>query len=196
MEDKVDDYEERYGAGIVNANAAASNSVWCRGLTRLGGGLLAAFLILLGVRRKDILGDTNFGKKLPFIAGLIMASSGLFFLAGLLPDGGAIGTAIGVLGRPLAMLDLTLLGPEFHQTAVMASALIPMALVLLGLGNPWLRSLSAGVAIGFAGFLFAEAFMLNADILWVPGIGLLDRGWLAVNAVVCAGLGYLTLKRY
>lgn len=196
MKGKVSDYEQRYGAGILDVDAATNSTHWCRGLTRLGSGLLAAFLIVLGVRRKDLLGLTGLGAKMPFFGGLVMASSGLFFLTGMLPDTGAVGMVAGLLGRPLAMLDLTLLGPDFHQNALLASALIPLGAVLIGLGNKWTRALAAGIAIGFSGFLFAEAFMLNADVAWVPGMDLLDRGWLAINGVASAVLGYLSLKRY
>ncbi len=196
MKGKVGEYSERYGAGILDVDAATSSTTWCSGLTRLGSGLLAAFLIVLGVRRRDLLSQTGLGAKLPFVGGLVMASSGLFFLTALLPDTGALGMVAGLLGRPLAMLDLTLLGPDFHQNALLASALIPLAAVIIGLGNKWTRSLAAGLALGFAGFLFAEAFMLNADVAWVPGMDLLDRSWLAINGLASLGLGYLSLKRY
>lgn len=197
MRTKVDNFDERYGAGILDASAAAKAATLCQGFTRFGfASFLALFFITL-VRRKDNSGQSSLRSVPLFALGVISAASGLFFLPAVLPamDSVVATTAVDILSRPLASLDLTLFGPGFHQTPLMASALIPLAAISVGLNHKHLGSLAAGVAIGFAGFLFSEAIALHSDIIWVPGTGILDRTWLLANGAVAASLGYLSLKR-
>ncbi len=202
MKGKVSDFKERYGAGVLDASAAGKKATFCQGFTRLGlSGMLGFFFFFL-VRRRDSLSQTNLTRSsmVPFGAGLLMASSGLFFLPALMGslglDLGAADVVVDVLSRPLAMLDLTLLGPNFHQTPILGSALLPLAAIGLGHGHRKSAALAAGLALGFAGFLLAEGWSLSADVIWVPGTGLLDRAWLMGNGVLAATLGYLSLKRY
>ncbi len=62
---------------------------------------------------------------------------------------------------------------------------------------PYLKTLCTGLAIGFAGFLLAEAYMMTSDVQWIPGAaGILDRVWLAANGIASATLAYLSMKRY
>lgn len=199
--EEVRDFEDRYGAGILDADKATQRATSCLGLTRLGVGGLLGFLLLGLVRRRDAFGRsalTGGGLGL-FSVGAVLASSGLFFVswaAGLLGlDLGAAQVAVEAVSRPLAMLDLTVMGPGAHQNPLLASALIPLGALALGLGNRKAASLAAGLAVGFAGFLLVDAWMLTSDVVWLPGTGLLDRGWLLANGLISAGLGYLALKR-
>ncbi|QED26316.1 peptidase S8 [Microvenator marinus] len=184
------EFEERYGAGIVQADAAVKAAVTEQGSTRFGAGLLLALLAFAGVRRKDMLGIAPKASPL-FFTGLVAASSGLFFLP--LIAGDLSWTAW--FSRPLAELDMMLLGVGFHQTPIFASALLPLGAAAFLNGSKTLRALSAGLAIGMAGFLLAESFILTSDVLWIPGAGMLDRVWLAANGLFAFAIGYLTLKR-
>jgi serine protease len=202
--DKVDKYTERFGAGIMNANAATGNTTHGYGVFRVVAAILIFILILIGVNRKDssaLLPLKKKGNITLLGLGMLMAASGLFFLPALVgavcSDLAACETTINLLSRPLAMLDLTLLGPGHHQNALLASALIPLGMVALCLGGKRSAFLAIGLAIGFAGFLFAEIHIMSSDIQWVPGqAGLLDQAWLFGQGTLCITLAYLGLKRY
>ena len=186
--DKIDKYTERFGAGILNANGATGSSSFNPGLLRIGVALLLLLIIFVGLLKKGSLGAAHAHSRLPLAIGLVMGASGLFFLPALLahvhPDAAACALTLDLLSRPLAMLDLTLLGPGAHQNALLASVAIPLG------------ALAIGLAIGFAGFLLAEAWMMNSDVQWIPGsAGLLDRAWLVANGLLAASLAHLGLKR-
>lgn len=191
------EYAERYGAGLMQADAAAENATTEQGFWRLGSGVLFAFLALLGVRRRDPLGISP-GVTPLYAAGVVFASSGLFMLPFFFGgDAGYLAaTAIDIAGRPLAELDAAILGIGWHQNPLMASALIPLIAVGLLGGTKRLKYLAAGVAIGMAGFLAAETFLMTSDVQWIPGMNVLDRIWLGVNAIASFAIGYLALKRY
>ena len=188
------EFNERYGAGIMQADAAVRKANVDQGTFRLGGALLLAFLAFVGVRREDMLGIAPKATPL-FVSSLVAASSGLFFLPFIFGDG-ALGSLLATtIARPIAELDMTLLGYSWHQNPLMASALIPFAAIAFLGGHKRLKLLAAGLAIGMSGFLITEAFILTSDVQWIPGMALLDRTWLLVNGVISFGLGYLTLKR-
>jgi len=194
---RVADYDEHYGAGILDVRAAASGAVGCGGSMRLTFGALFAFLLALAARRRDLLSRTASINKLLMGLGVLLASSGVFVLPMIFGDTGTLGMLSGIFGRPLAELDLSLFGPGFHQNALLASAAIPAGFLLLGLQNRTLRSIGVGLAAGFAGFLCVEAIFLSSDVQWIPGMaGWLDRAWLGANALASLTLGYLALKRY
>lgn len=194
--DNPDEYAQRYGAGIFQADSAVQRANVEQGSWRLSTGILFAFLALLGVRRRDVLGIKPNVTPL-FALGVITASSG-FFVLPLLFGGSSnmlLATAVDVLGRPIAELDSVLLGFGWHQNPLMASALIPLGAVALLGGTRRLKMLAAGLALGMAGFLAAETVLLTSDVRWIPGMNVLDRIWLAGHAVLSAGIGYLALKR-
>jgi serine protease len=198
QKDRYDDakeYQERYGAGIMQADRAAKAAAGEPGGWRLGVTFLLGLLAFGRLRRKDMLDISPSATPL-FVGSALLASSGLFFLPMLFGDGGMLTGVMGALSHPIAELDLVLLGPSFDQNPLLASALIPLAAVLtLGGSKRW-KYLGAGLAIGFAGFLFTESVILTSDVHWIPGMDLLDRAWLLVNGAVSLVLGYLTLKRY
>ncbi len=184
------EYAERYGAGIMQADAASEAAVVDQGAWRIGGAAFLALLALVRVRRKDAFDMTASTTPL-FVVGTVAAASGLFFLPLLFGDI----SIVSALSRPLAELDMMFLGIENHQNPLMASAMIPLAAIGLLGGTKRLRFLAAGLAIGMAGFLFTEAFILTSDVRWIPGMDLLDRAWLLGNGAISFVLGYLALKR-
>jgi len=191
------EYAERYGAGIMQADVAAEKATTDQGFWRLGSGVLFAFLALLGVRRRDVLGISP-GVTPLYATGVVLASSGLFFLPWLIgADASYISAAVlDFAARPIAELDAALLGFGWHQNPLMASALIPLAAVGLLGGTKRLRYLASGIALGMAGFLAAEVFLMTSDVQWIPGMNVLDRIWLGANAIVSFAIGYFSLKRY
>lgn len=189
------EFQERYGAGIMKTDAAVKKAAMDQGTWRLGAAFLLGLFAFGRLRRRDML-DIGPSATPLFAVGAIAASSGIFFLPLLVGDVGMLGAIANVIGRPLAELDFALLGPTWHQTPILASAAIPLAAVALLGGTKRWKFFAAGLAIGFGGFLLAEAVILTSDVLWIPGMDVLDRTWLAVNGVVATGIGYLALKRY
>lgn len=194
--DRYDDkeYRERYGAGIMQADAAVTNAAAEQGGWRLGATFLLGLLAFGRLRRKDALNLA--AKPTPlFVGAAVVASSGLFFLPMIFGDAGLLGSIANVVGRPLPELDAALLGFGYHQNPLLASALIPFGAAALLAGSKRWKLLAAGLAFGFAGFLLAETFILTSDVRWIPGMDVLDRIWLAGNGIIAAVIGYLTLKR-
>lgn len=192
--DNPKEFDEKYGSGIMQADQAVEDAILDQGMWRMAGGLLLALLALVGVRRKDMLAGPAFSPQVIGVS--VVTASGLFFLPLLVGSGGCFGGVVTALSHPLAELDLTLFGAGAHQNPLLASALIPLAAVGLLGGHKKLRLLASGVALGMAGFLLTETFLMTSDVQWVPGMDLLDRIWLAGNGLVSAALGYFNLKRY
>ena len=123
-------------------------------------------------------------------SGLVLGSSGLFFLQGLyvfdLPQWPfrVLGSSIPELGNVPA--GNTILNP------FTASILIPLVLVILFLGNKTLKWFAIGSALGVSACLAISAAIDPA----VTGLGseLVARSFLAINAILCFGLAYLASK--
>ena len=184
-------YSERFGAGLMQADAAVKKANTEQGTFRFVGGLFLALLALGTARRRDPLGLTS-AKGSTVVATSTVVASGLFFLPLLFGDA----AIVEVLSRPLAEWDILLFGFDTHQSPLFASAAIPLAATALLSGNDKTRGLAIGVALGMAGFLLTESYLLTSDVRVIPGIGALDRVWLAANGLLSLGLGYVGLKRY
>jgi serine protease len=123
-------------------------------------------------------------------SGLIMGSSGLFFLRGFyiydLPQWPfrVLGSSIPELGNSLQGTDA--LNPLF------ASVLIPLGLIVVLLGHAKWKWLAIGITLGVASCLTVSAIYDPA--VWGLGDGYLARIFLIVNAVLCYGLARLALK--
>ena len=126
----------------------------------------------------------------PLNWGLILGSSGLFFLQGFyifdLPQWPlrVLGSSIPELGNSLQ--GGLLLNPFF------ASALIPFGLLILLLGNKSGKSLAIGVTLGVASCLTVSAIL--TPHLWLIGSGAIAQAFLGVNVLLCLGLVYLATK--
>lgn len=131
-----------------------------------------------------------FGWSWSLASGLLAGSSGLFFLRGFyifdLPQWPfrVMGSSIPELGN--AVQGSSMLNPIF------ASVLIPFALVALLLGHKQWKWLAIGSALGVASCLAVSA-VGSPSLMWL-GSGILARGFLIVNALLCFGLAYLASK--
>jgi serine protease len=123
-------------------------------------------------------------------SGLIVGSSGLFFLRGLyvfdLPQWPfrIAGSSLPELGN--ALQGTSALNPIF------ASVLIPALLVLAFLGHPSWKWFAIGTALGVSSCLAVYAVI--SPELWGLGSGWLARGFLIVNALLCVALAKLASK--
>ena len=119
--------------------------------------------------------------------GLIMGSSGLFFLQGLyifdLPQ-----WPLRVLGSSIPELGNVPAGNTIFNPFT-ASLLIPLVLVILLVGHKTLKWFAIGSALGVSACLAVSAAIDPA----VAGLGseIVARSFLVVNALLCFGLAYL-----
>jgi serine protease len=180
----------KYGAGIVDAPSAVLKARSASGGYQLGLGLLMAGAVAASLRRRGGLG-VKLGPS--YLAGVVLGASGLFFLPYVAPGLSNL-PVVHALTHGLPSWDLAVLGPAGHGNPVFFSALVPLALLVIGYGVPRARGLLAGVTIGVAAHLafFAAVPLAAVHVPAVLGTGAL---WLLGNAVVCLGLARLTLRR-
>jgi serine protease len=120
-------------------------------------------------------------------SGLILGSSGLFFLRGIyifdLPQ-----WPFRVMGSSIPELGNIIQGnPSWNP--FFASVLIPFVLIALFLGHSKLKWFAIGTTLGVASCLAVSAVM--SPNLWWLGTGAIARTFLVVNALLCLGLAYL-----
>jgi len=182
---------DRYGAGILDAEAAVLEARSQAGTWELLIGLLLSGAVASSLRRRNLL-DVKLGGG--YLVGVLFGASGLFFLPYL---SGSVASLPGVemLTRGIPSWDLSILGPAGHGNALFFSALIPLALLSVLFGVRRLRAPLAGVAAGVAGHLLFHAAVRVTDIHWVPNVFVMDQAWLVLNAALCAGIAHLALRR-
>jgi serine protease len=120
-------------------------------------------------------------------SGLILGSSGLFFLQGLyvfdLPQ-----WPLRLFGSSLPELGNTVVGST-SLNPFFASFLIPLVLISLLSGHQSLKWLAIGSSLGVAACLGVSAIVDPA--VWGLGSSAIAQGFLVINAILCFGLAYL-----
>lgn len=163
-------WDEKFGAGIIDANAAVDKA---KGKYDVERGGLAGLLALLGlaglglggaVGRRRTLGLFGFG------AGAVLAS-GVFST----PLAYGVAGVFGAFGSPLLM-----------------SALLPLGATLLLFGKKPLRGFLTGMNLGYAALLAHGALVLPTLINGLPGGTGVDRLWLGANALLALWLARRT----
>jgi serine protease len=128
--------------------------------------------------------------SLPLAGGLVMGSTGLFFLKGFyvfdLPQYPfrLLGSSIPEMGS--AIQGTAALNPIF------ASVLIPFALIALLLGHAQWKWFALGSTLGVAACLAVSA-VIDPQLVWL-GDGAIARCFLGINALLCLGLAFLSAK--
>lgn len=126
----------------------------------------------------------------PLNWGLILGSSGLFFLQGFyifdLPQWPfrVMGSSIPELGSIIQ--GSPLINPFF------ASVLIPLGVMALLLGNRSGKGFAVGVTLGVASYLIVSAIFDPS--VWLLGTGTASQIFLGINAFFCIGLVWLATK--
>ena len=174
--------KERYGAGIIDAEAAILKVRGQAGATELGLGALIALGVALSLRRRGIGLKVGGGYAL----GVLVGASGLFFL----PYLSATLSSLPVIATLTHGLPAWTMGAGGANVLFM-SALIPLALVALGSGMPRMRPALAGLCAGVAGHLLFQMAAGWTDVRYM----VLDGLWLALNALALVALAHLTLRR-
>jgi len=127
-----------------------------------------------------------------FVAALIVGSSGLFFLPGLLPQSWSHAHAVGA-ALSTGFADTTASALGISGNPLVFSALAPLALTALLYGVRKLRPTLAGFGFGIAGTLLFAAVSGTVDIRYVPNF--LDPIWLAAHAGVAALLASAVIRK-
>ena len=207
-----DDGLNYYGAGQLNAEAAVSLGVqgrisfqdfirWLRDSGYLNpgfwidGGVVALLPKILMVVGSYLLAwflrvYFPFSWSFSLFSGLVAGSSGLFFLKGFyifdLPQWPfrLLGSSIPELGN--ALQGTNPFNPLF------ASVLIPMVLMALLLGNPKWKWFAFGSTLGVAACLAVSS--VTDPAVWGLGSGMLARGFLISNALLCFILARFVVK--
>lgn len=177
------DNQNRYGAGIIDAQAAVTKAQTTTGVAELGIALALAGAILWRLRRA---GRLAHGLGAGGLATMILGSSGLFFLPLL-----GLGTGWFFI-HGLPSWDLAF-GASAHGNPIAFSAALPIVAALLFYGRKSLRGVIAGLSIGVAAHLFLRAGVRTMDVQWVPNA--LDAAWLGVNAFLSAAVGWAVLRK-
>ena len=125
-----------------------------------------------------------------FVPALIFGSSGLFVLPFLFHD--TSGTVDLLSSGVLDGVD-AVLRPGLRGTPLVWSVLLPLGLTALLYGVPRLRGALAGFGFGIAGALLFAAIAGSFDVRAIPN--LLDRPWLAANALAAATIATSVLRR-
>jgi serine protease len=172
-------WDEKYGAGIVDASAAVSAGKKEYAPERAG---FAGLLALAGLAGLGLAGARTRGLPAPK-AKLVAGVAGL--LGGLAWASGALGTtplAYGVAGA-LASFGLAFGSPFAF------SAALPIVACLVLLNVKPARGLLVGLAFGTAAMLLHGAVVLPTVLDGLPGGMWIDRLWLVGNAVLALALG-------
>ncbi|HEY4188275.1 MAG TPA: S8 family peptidase [Polyangia bacterium] len=181
---RVDDH---YGAGIIDALAALKKIRTGRGVGELG---LGAAFALAGLSLLSRRGRGAGKLGMAFVPALILGSSGLFVLPYLFHD--TSGTIDLLSSGVLDGVD-AVLRPGLRGTPLVWSVLLPLGLTALLYGVPRLRGALAGLGFGIAGALLFAAVAGSFDVRAIPN--LLDRPWLAANALAAATIATSVLRR-
>ena len=183
-------WDPHYGTGIVDVQAALSKSSTVWGGYKLGLSLGLGLLVLMRLRQRRMLG---LRPGVGTAAGLLLGSSGLFFLTCLgqhLP-----GPLAGMLTTGFPAWDVALLGAGTHANPLFYSLLLPLGLAVSLYSVKPLRGLLFGLSIGVAGHLLFHTVFFTADVTWIPNVLGLDQIWLGLNSLACLALGYVLAKK-
>ncbi|HEX3345007.1 MAG TPA: S8 family peptidase [Polyangiaceae bacterium] len=178
-----------YGAGILDAAAAASHVFWRHVVFR--GLALLALGLLVGRRIRKRGGKVT--RTAGAVVGALVASVGLLPVApllGLAAHAGKLRTSLELAMRPLGDWDLVLLGAGTHRWLLVASALPAIVLTMLGFASKRARPFIGGIALGTAALLAQLAWSGEAAFVGGP---FLARLWTVANALVCLWLARMAL---
>ena len=175
----------RYGAGLLQADAALSMASGGLGALRGLAALSVGLVLLLGLRRRRQLSVSIAGSA----AVAFVVAGGLAMLPWWLLPGVGEPAALVFGGAPSVLATM---GGAYLAPLVL-SALIPFVTAAVLLGARRAGPVVVGVAFAFCGALVVEALVPTSLVAVIPS--LLVGPWLLGNAVVAATIGWLAAKR-
>ncbi len=186
--------EKLYGAGLVDAGAAASRVFWRHFGLRLVALVGLGWLVRRSVRRRR----QRFAVTPAAVCGAVLSGLGVAPFApalGLVAHVGRLGRFAELAMRPFGEWDLVLLGVGAHRWLLLASALPALALAALGFGSRRFRPFIGGFALGAAALLAQGAW--SGDVASIAG-AVFGRAGATVcgfaNALVCLWLARVALQ--
>ncbi len=184
------DEHDLYGAGIVDAGAAASRVFWGRAAFRATMLFGLAWLVARRITRSG----AKWTRRPGALLGALVAGVGAFPLAPLMASSAHAGPArlfVELAMHPLGEWDLVVAGAGVHRWLVLASALPAVMLTAFGFGSARTRPFIGGVALGTAALL--AQMVWAGDAAFVGGPFLL-RVWGVANALICLWLARAALE--
>ena len=178
-----------YGAGILDAGAAASHVFYKHVAFRFLAALALFAFVASRIKKKK----GTIRKSWGVVFGAMASSVGLLPwapLVGLASHAGKLRWLVELGMRPVGEWDLVF-GAGFHKWLLLASALPTFAFLALFFGVKKLRGVLAGFAIGAAALL-AQMFV-SADVASVLGSGLFFRLFCIANVAVCLWIARISL---
>jgi len=172
-----------FGAGILNANSAVKKTTYELGMSRLF--YFGVLTMLLGLMTSKIRKDSLVNKR--YILAGILSGVGLFALPTLT---GAFGWSW-ILSRPLADMDLILLGAGVHKFLPLATFILPLLFTSLTWHMPKLRMVSAGLSMGLAAYLMST---LMNNFVTMPFSDTIFKGWMGLNVLLLSAVAYVNVK--
>ncbi|MCI0414775.1 S8 family peptidase [bacterium] len=172
---------EKYGAGVLNVNAALRSAFSFRKVKIFSVALLL-FLLLIALINRGRSSTEKVRLGFGSVLGLLLGATGLFFLGKWLPS--FLSTSI-------------LEWPAFFGAGAnpLFWSVLPVLLISL-IAYPWKRSigLAVGFASGAAAFLIVQAASPVAGLSWIPG-SILEAAWLLFNGLLCLAVASITSFR-
>ena len=191
------EWSEEYGHGLLNAEQSlkvvgrASGLSWTPLFIAVGG--LAALLLTLRPRQRP--GYLNVLFSPAFFIPLMLATVGVFFARWAF--GGARGlaaTLVDYASLPIPDWQRFLFGRGRLAHPLFYSALIPLFCSAFAIALKQLRTLVAGLAVGFAGFLFYAAWARAPGLVYLP-FNFMALPWLVANGIVCLFIARAMLNK-
>lgn len=187
------EFLDRYGSGIVQADQAVKSVIWNTGKWRFIFALILSIGLIFLVKREEFL-NAEIKAVTLFVCSSIVWASGLFVLPFIFPflyiD--TLGFVIQLLSTPLPMWSWVIFG---KTTPFILLSLIPILTVLLLHRHPSLKYHACAFSVGVAAFALNEAVFLNMYVLGLPTYDLIHRLYFLTVALSCFFLPYLSLKR-
>jgi serine protease len=183
--------KDLYGAGIVDAAAAAARVFWSHLALRTVALAGFTWIVVRRIRRRG----GKVAATPSSILGALAASVGLFPIwpaLGVAPPTGVWLLVVELAMRPFGEWDLVLGGVGVHNWLLLASALPPLGLAALGFANSRTRPLIGGVALGSAALVAQIA--LSRDVAFVAG-GFALLVWSVISALLCLWLAGISLNQ-
>ena len=165
---------EKYGAGVVNVHAAL-NSAFSRRKIKTLVFSVVVFLVLLSLLNRGRTALDRLPISFSSLLGLILASTGLFFLSRI-PFAGDSYFVTHSAGEWI----FGVAGSSFYKNPILWSCIPALGLVLIAYPFKKLIPFAAGFACGYGCFLASNILMPAVDVSWIPG-RLLDIVWLGSN---------------
>ncbi|PCJ16494.1 MAG: alkaline serine protease [Candidatus Cloacimonadota bacterium] len=164
-----------YGAGIVQADKALEAAVYETGWSRL---------TIAAVSSALFVGVSSF--SFPYLLGLILFSSGFFFIDYF----SSISLYSNLFVLPLSDWDQYFFGFGGASIFFRSSALV---LLLSGLFYQvvWLRNLTKGVCFGLGSYLLYSFINPSVNMLYMPDVFAIESIWYLINGLFCLFLGVL-----